>query len=1007
MPSTSANDFSTDYWSASLIESLQNRYREVWDSGERPTVEQFLALMSGVFPTNVIRALIEIEVQRRAAVGEPTDIQEYRGRFGDLIDPLHKEIPLFRPQLADDLVESGKPNGSDTRPMVQEVMLSNSSPAGQDKTPIDPKWVQVSHSPTNREPDRVAQAERYVIRSFYNRGGLGEIYWARDRELNRHVALKKVRSDKTGPMQEVALKREATITGQLSHPGVPPIYSLGRNHEGRSFYTMRFVEGETLSKVIGQFHKQFGDQTRPWDRLEFRKLLGNVISVAETIAYAHDQGVIHRDLKPSNIKIGRFSETIVLDWGLAKRIVCDLRIDQPHVTAETCRDGLEDTIEGDSPAESRFSDLHDEILETLRNTDETRWATLQGELRGTIYYMSPEQARGLPDQVDDRSDIFALGAILYKALTNQSPYLGEDFLNILKAAKVCQFPAPRSIKPSIPPALEAICLKAMEKERDDRYQSAKAFAEDLERWLADEPVQIHRDPFPVRLGRWGRRHRPLVTGMAVAAVALIAFGLVGAVGTARYIEDIQFEKSNALGAEQRALDNLRIARNAGQRALNNLKIARDAEQRALKNLEIARDANREARTIVETDLANVPRSDAVRRKVADIVVQLDRDLMDRYPDSPALKRELIRDLREQANAHRLTGLNDQAQAIYDEAIRNLSKMIDSPQGIALDRIYLAMVLNDAGANELATLEFEAAETFFDRADEVLQPLVVPDGPADVRKNAELILATSEALKALVFHRYGRHREAAELCRSAIDSLESVATGPRSADSLRFLFVKILNNTSRAFRKIGRHNDAKEVARKALDLTEEILATEPDNLTALHSQTVSRIRFVQAQFGDGISDHSRPELINMLSESDHAVEAIDRLVVQNPDWIPIRSTNALAHQVRGQIRLSLGEFEGAVADAGIGLSQATNQLRLNSDDSEAILKCAELIFIQAIARRLQGRSGEASDLREIARELAIQAKSAQLQMRLMVDEVMSFWERSFEQSSDLAERQPSN
>jgi serine/threonine-protein kinase len=269
---------------------------------------------------------------------------------------------------------------------------------------------------------------------------------------------------------------------------------------------MRLIGGESLKAAIARFHSaRVGSAVRtdsgssPAKKtvrtadptgLELRRLLRRFIDVCNAVEYAHSRGVIHRDLKPANIIVGRHGETLVVDWGLAKSVG---RAD-PSVGERTI-----------VPSSSGSSE------------------TLPGSALGTPGYMSPEQARGDLDQLGPRSDVYGLGATLYCLLTGRPPFEGEDAGAVLGAVQEGDFARPTRLDPSIDPALEAVCLRAMALEPKDRYGSARSLAEDVERWMADEPVSAWSEPWTRRLSRWVTRHRTRVTAAAAAMVA----GLVG------------------------------------------------------------------------------------------------------------------------------------------------------------------------------------------------------------------------------------------------------------------------------------------------------------------------------------------------------------------------------------------------------------------------------------------------------------------------------------------------
>lgn len=336
-------------------------------------------------------------------------------------------------------------------------------------------------------------AGRYKPFATIGTGGQGIVYMAEDREVGRTVALKVMKQmSLLGAGGRDQFVREAEITGYLEHPGIVPIYGLGRDEDGRPYYAMRYVRQDDLRKQIETYHSA---PTGSDDRAkEFRRLLLAFINVCQTIAYSHSRGIIHRDIKPANVLLGPYGETAVVDWGLAKRL-----------------------------ASSDPEETSDPFLESIEQDDQdSEKRSIMGLAKGTPAYMGPEQARGDWNIVGPASDIFSLGATLYTILAGRPPYTGRT---AMEDAKAHRFEPPRQHKSDVPRALEAIVLKAMAKEPADRYTDAKALAADVERWIADEPVTAWREPFTIRARRWVKAHRTLVTtasSVATAAAVLIA-----------------------------------------------------------------------------------------------------------------------------------------------------------------------------------------------------------------------------------------------------------------------------------------------------------------------------------------------------------------------------------------------------------------------------------------------------------------------------------------------------
>lgn len=364
----------------------------------------------------------------------------------------------------------------------------------EDRRPEDEK-VEPPATVTFRHVTPQLRSGRYSLRRFHARGGMGEVWLAEDCEINRLVALKRLR--KNDQWSQDHFIAEAQITGQLEHPSVAPVHDFGHDDEGHPFYIMKFIHGRTLKEAVAAHHgaDHVSDSQR---HVEWLQLLNVFVDVCQAVAFAHSRGVLHRDLKPDNIMLGPYGETVVLDWGLAK------------VKGQT-REGV--------PDESS-------CVRVTRTGGSSE--TEAGSVVGAPAYMAPEVAEGRADEIDETTDVYLLGACLYHILTGDPPRRGSSRSEMIELARTVDPVAPRQKNPRVDRPLQAICLKAMNHRKEDRYQTAEALAEDMRRYLAGEPVSAYPEGIVKRTLRWARRHRAALSRAAVAMliVATVLFGVV-------------------------------------------------------------------------------------------------------------------------------------------------------------------------------------------------------------------------------------------------------------------------------------------------------------------------------------------------------------------------------------------------------------------------------------------------------------------------------------------------
>ena len=330
------------------------------------------------------------------------------------------------------------------------------------------------------------QAPRYQLNELLGLGAQGLVFSVTDKDCGRQVALKTMRGEERVPTQIARFVHEAQVTAQLEHPGIVPVHELNVLPDGTLFYTMKQISGRPLSDEI-RINARNSDS-----RFSFLQMF---LKICDTMSFAHSHGVLHRDLKPANIMLGDYGEVLVVDWGLSKVI------GQADVVSVRSKNAAE--------------------------SDSGIYVTRDGHAVGTPAYMSPEQARGHRDSLDQRSDIYSLGVILYEMLTQHLPYTGIDVETVLDQVSRGQI-VPIIRQPmgqNVAPQLAAIVHKAMAFEVEDRYQFVDDLKQDLQAYLAGESVTAYADSVPERLVRYLRRNQAQVkTASILTLLFMVAIG---------------------------------------------------------------------------------------------------------------------------------------------------------------------------------------------------------------------------------------------------------------------------------------------------------------------------------------------------------------------------------------------------------------------------------------------------------------------------------------------------
>ncbi len=780
-------------------------------------------------------------------------------------------------------------------------------------------------------PGYSTSGERYRILQRHAQGGLGVVSLAWDQELKREVAVKEIREEYANqPESRARFVLEAEITGGLEHPGVVPVYSLEHSADHPLRYAMQFVRGKSLKEEVHEFHAQ--SHSRPGDRaLELRKLLGRFVDVCQAVEYAHSRGVLHRDLKPANIMLGKHGETLVVDWGLAK------------VTGQSADAGESAVPRGLASSSAAGTRL--------------------GSAVGTPAYMSPEQAAGRLDEVTARSDVYSLGATLYYLLAGRAAFQGQSMEQLLEQVVAGRFPSVREIQPATAPSLEAICLKAMASEPQQRYASAADLAEDIERFLADEPVSCYRAPLTVRGGRWLRKHPAATSATAISALLLLVFFALGFTTVSRFNRRLEAALSQsennfqiARGAVADYLSAVTTNRKLNQSDFNNLRIElletalpffqrllRDSPQdaatragRADANYRLAviygetgkLAASREQAELAIASytqlLAARPENASLREDLADaytvlaatlarqgelqqsqqnyVLAQAEHQrLADQQPDNVEYRRQVASAHNNLGTAWLRLGEIAKAQAEFERGIAGFRELLQNDPGNELLRRSLAAGHSNLGSARVEAERRPEAIEQLEAARELLQTLVDQTNDRQYRRE----LANVHEMLGVSKRRLGRANESLAHHQQVLDSMQQLVNEFPTVPEYRDALAGALGMMARLNADQGDFDTAVQRYDAAIEIYAQLAKSFPGTPNYLDELARTHMNFAMM-----LGDVSRKQ--EALEHAHDAIELRQQLVQQFPQVAGLAKELALCYVALG-VAFAENDDTGAAAE----------------------------------------------------------------------------------------------
>lgn len=854
-----------------------------WASGRGPTIGAILEGMGLIDPAG--RADLERRARPSPATGSPEATIVGPGRGDDPGATLAHPPP---PRHAETLVHdpAGRPSPA-AATLVLPTASGRSNPGG-------------GAGPPPGGPD----AGRYSLLEIHGAGGLGRVWRALDRDLNREVALKELHPEKAGDRDQICqFQLEAQVTGQLEHPNIVPVYELAfRPQDNQPFYTMRFVKGRTFGRAIADYHEM--RRAGVAGRLEFPGLLGRFYVICFAVGYAHSRGVIHRDLKPENVMLGEFAEVNVVDWGLARLIKrgddaegSSIRLTGDPATIDMSRTGVE----------------------------------------GSPAYMAPEQVDERFGPLGPATDVYGLGTILFELLTGRAPHRGETTNQVLGAIVREETPRARSVEPTVPAALDAICAKAMAKDPADRYAKAADLAVDVQRYMNDEPTTAYREPPLARAARWARRHK---SWTQAAATALLLVSVVSTLAALIVADARRDEATARRQAEARYFQARGFADTLLAGVSDDLEGVPGAESVRLRLLKKAAEAYQDFAGEKGADPGLRLRSGQAFLRLAEVLnmlhdlpgaVRACRDAQATFealgrdqPTSLASARGRAESMAYRGRVHNTAGQNPEALLAYREAVDAFndldrraphdSKTLDRRAACNLG---LALVLQETGRPD------EAERTYLDSLEDydhlihdaespashgTARPPGDESGPSPRAWRARCLLNLATLLDGR-----GRRDEAESRSKAAIADIEALPEDERDATEMLDMLAAGRNNLGLILKDLDRPDEAEAAFTQAVERYETLVYKKavPKHMNGLVNARMNLANLHATESPEAAEEALRAAV--------HDAEILARLHPDDPDYLV----------ALGNCWHSLGVLlhgRGRLADAAVALGRGVVSFR---------------------------------------------------------------------------------